>query len=194
MAIEQVVTNQQLLRFQSELPISERQNTILLKFREAVPHSRTAEFYRIHLTRQMAADGEGEFYRPEVFQPGQSHSTKVCLRCRLPMGRINQCDWKCQNSRCDNYRRVVQSGPKRGVVNVQIHPSWIVEEVVRPSPIRRPHGEVITHSRTGVLLTSKVVMVRQCQVVLDRRYDERTLAAVYRTACQVAETMGMIVL
>ena len=194
MAIQQAVTVDEFLKYQNELPVDQRQNSILLKFRSPVPHSRMAEFYRIHLTQQMLGSGEPSFFRPHVFQPGETAERRECKGCGLALARINQRHWKCQNQRCMNFRRLVEAGPKRGVINVLVHPSWVVERFEKPSPIIRPHGQVITHNRAGQLIVSKIVLIRQVQIVLDRRYDSLTLTAVLRTACQVAEQMGMQVL
>jgi len=156
----------ELLRGQHKLPENQRQHVVLLTFREAVPRWKVSEFLRIHLQRHQLERGEGEAFQPEIFQPHRV-GPKPCPKCNLVMAPMAESWSRCQNAKCENVGRRVIHGPLIGVINVLTWQDSVVGTTA--------HGEEI---------------IAFCGLVLDRRYDETTLAAVYRTAEILGESIG----
>ncbi len=153
----------ELLRGQRHLPEDLRQSVVLLTFREPLPRYVVSQFLRIHLQRVQLERGEASAYLPEVFQPHRV-GPKPCPKCANMMHPMSESWSKCANPACELFTKRVMHGPLIGVVNVL---TWT--------------DSVVGHTATGEEL------VKNCGLVMDRRYDETTLAAVYRTAEALAE-------
>lgn len=188
MTIEILTPISKLLAGQRLVPEQMRQNCLLLRFADPVPASLTSDFYRIHLTPDLL-DGklsEAEFYKAEIFQPSRSRkSLKQCRRCMQPMAQATVQYWKCQNRKCENVGRLVHSGPVRGVIDLRIQDDWIVDRKTIPVVLDGQATDV-----HGVPLTCTQVTVKACLLILDRRYDDIVLAAVYRTAGAICDQYG----
>jgi hypothetical protein len=156
----------ELLRGQRHLPEDLRQSVVLLVFREPVPRYVVSEFLRIHLQRVQLERGEQDSYMANVFQPHRV-GPKPCPKCGNIMRPVSEAWSVCECAGCEIFRRRVMHGPLIGVINVL---TWT--------------DSVVGHTATGEEL------VKNCGLVLDRRYDETTLAAVYRTAEALAEHLG----
>lgn len=153
----------ELLRGQRHLPEDLRQSVVLLTFRQPLPRYVLSEFLRIHLQRIQLERGEQSAFMPEVFQPHRV-GPKPCPKCGNMMQPMSESWSKCNCPSCEIFQRRVMHGPLIGVVNVL---TWT--------------DSVVGHTPTGEEL------VKNCGLVLDRRYSETTLAAVYRTAEALAE-------
>lgn len=159
-------TPHELLRGQHRLPEDLRQHVVLLTFREPVARWKVSEFLRIHLQRHQLERGEGEAFQADIFQPHRV-GPKPCPKCERLMTPVSSAWSKCHNAKCENVGRRVIHGPLIGVINVL---TW-TDSVVGHTE----HGEEI---------------IAFCGLVMDRRYDETTLAAVYRTAEILGESIG----
>ena len=197
MTIEILTPISQLLRHQQELPESDRHSSVMLRFASPVPMSLTADFYRIHLTPEMKADGRSEtgFYRPEVFQPQAMRKSKPCSKCRQPMAKVLISSWKCQNARCNNRGLTVVSGPNRGVIAVDVPDDGIVAREQIDAVTKNKDGtERKLMLASGVPMKCEKVTIDRCILRLDRRYDELCLAAIYRAAGAICEQYGWVLL
>ena len=155
----------ELLRGQRNLPEQLRQSVVLIEFRKPIPRWKVSEFLRIHLQRMQLERGEQSAFMAEVFQPHRV-GPKPCPRCGNTMQPMSESWSKCNCAGCELFQKRVMHGPLIGVINVL---TWT--------------DSVTGHTETGEEL------VRNCGLVLDRRYDETTLAAVYRTAEALAENL-----
>lgn len=179
MTIEILTPIHKLLKGQQLLPDSIRQNAVLLRFDPATPAktSLLADFYRIQLTPELKQErlSESDFYRAELYQPTRSGARpRPCRTCGQLMTVATIQYQKCGNRKCRQHGRLVHSGPVRGVIDVKFQDDWIVSR--EPTLFEGIAGEC--------------VKVRACLLILDRRYDEVVLAAVYRTAGVVCDQYG----
>lgn len=159
-------TPQEMLRAQRRLPEDQRQHVVLIQFREPVPRWKVSEFLRIHLQRHQLERGEGEAFQPEIFQPHRV-GPKRCPKCDRVMSPLSTAFSKCHNAKCEIFGKRVIHGPLIGVINVLTWTDSVVETT--------EHEEEI---------------IKFCGLVMDRRYDATTLAAVYRTAEILGESIG----
>jgi len=171
--IQTTPTTRQLLAGNQLLPEKQRQSMILLEFLKPIAEHQCEEFLRIQLTESMLSDGEGEFYQAEIYQATRTGMQK-CKSCQHLMTHPLKNVWKCINSKCKAYLKKQIVGPLRGVVTIQVFPDFI------------SHTETFTNNQ----VSHEVAYVNRCCLVLDRRYDERTLAAVKRTASALCDLMG----
>ncbi len=190
MSLEILTPIHQLLRGQQLLPEHLRQNTLLLRFDPASPAraSLLADFYRIQLTPELKAPGLGEdtFYRADLYQPSRSNSRlKICRTCGQAQTAATPQYWKCTNRKCRQHGRLVHSGPVRGVVDVRCCDQWVVSRETVPITLNGCTTDI-----HGVPLTNEIVKVKACLLVLDRRYGDIVLAAVYRTAGMICDQYG----
>ena len=162
--MESLPTPAQILRGQQLVPDAVRQQMVLLQFAVPIPRWCVSEFLRIHLTPGMLAGGEDDFCQPSVTQPHRVRPTQ-CAKCRSLLLISGQWSGVCRNSACSLFGRVQQGGPKRGVVRVDV-----------PS-------DAITRVDDREVVSSLLL-------VLDRRYREEVLAAVYRTAGHICDEWG----
>lgn len=163
-----LLTPANLLRGQKYVAPDFNQSCILLAFDPPIPRYRAAEFLRIHLSRDMRTRGEDEAYLPEIFQPDRVGMQK-CPSCGGIMARLNQAYTKCINAKCQAYGMRQQNGPLQGVVDVLVF------------------DEFVTCAATG----NGPERIDRCLLALDRRYDDRTLAAIYRTAGALCDHLGI---
>lgn len=189
MTIEILTPIHDLLKHQKHVRADMRQSSLLLAFDPSrpVPMSLTSDFYRIQLTPELKREGLGEkeFYRPELVQAGRMLKSRECKLCRGPMSQSALQCWKCVNRKCRNHGVLVESGPKRGVIDVHIMPNWVIDRQTVEITLQ---GQ--THDAYGNLLTVERAFVRACLLILDRRYDDVVLAAIYRTAGIVCDSYG----
>ncbi len=153
----------QLIKANRVLSEDARQHMVLLRFREPVPRGWVQEFFRIHLTPGMHAQGEAESFRAEIFQPGSLR--RSCVRCAGPVTQMGLWQVACQNKACRLHGRPQSTKPSRGVVQVLV-----------------PRDQQVRVD--GQLRCRSVVLV------LDRRYPEQVLGSVYRTAGMICEQLG----
>lgn len=168
---------EELLRSNLALPEHMRQSAVLLRFAEPIRESACGEFHRIHLTADMLSGGEQGFYLADVFQPHRV-AMRCCPNCGQPLDQINPSLARCRNKAClqvdgtPTEEFAIITGPVRGICKVLVFPDHIVER--RPVS---PGGPPVT-------------WVSACVLVLDRRYHEIVMAAIYRTAGQICEMNG----
>lgn len=163
--MQQLPTNRELLGGNRDLPGDSRQSMVRLRFIEPIPKGQAPEFLRIHMTPAMLAGGEQDYYRVALSQPHKAQPRR-CSGCKGQMQQLGVWDFTCRNPACRNFGRVLNGRPLRGVVRVLYAPDWV--------QVREDGVKVLT----------------DLVLVLDRRYRENVLAAVYRTAGQLAEMKG----
>ena len=197
-------SSQQMISGNQQLPDKLKNSCVLLTFAHPIRSSSVGEFFRIHLTEQMQGDGEESFYLAEQFQPHRVTDHKLCPRCAQRLDRIAQSIAVCRNSRCPNQGEKVYIGPVRGVIQVMVFPDFVVDRVTEtirvPDPSYNPpkledflHRRVMRGEfrRTPMVQREITIeLVNRCLLVLDRRYNDRTLAAVYRTAGEICDIRG----
>ena len=166
MTLQALPTPAQLLRGQAALPNADaRQQMVLLNFAEpGIPRMFCGEFIRIHLTPAMLVGGEEEFWQPAIYQPQHALKDKCC-RCNGPTKVVGQWLRECITPGCLRFGMSESHKPKQGVISVQV-------------PSDRVH---VVDGRE---------LVRTVVLVLDRRYREVILAAVYRTAGMLCDQYG----
>lgn len=162
--IQSMPAPRELLRANALLPDDQRQSMVRLRFREWLPKWVAWEFLRIHLSPAMLAGGEQEFYQPEIYQP-ERVGRPECPGCESSMERLGVWHWICRVPACPQYGRLFRQKPNRGVVKVLVPP-----EFLRAVDGREECNSVI--------------------LVLDRRYRQEVLAAIYRTAGILCEQRG----
>lgn len=186
-----------------QLPDTLRQSCVLLTFGQPVRSANTGEFLRIHLTPGMMQDGEESFYLAEQFQPHRCQ-VRLCTGCGGRLDRIAEQYAVCRAPACRLRGKRVAFGPVRGVVDVLVFPDFVVDRTVEQFPVPDPaaqpptladflHRRVSRSSlrRTPTILQDRMVeWVDRCLLVLDRRYNDRTLASVYRTAGEICDMRG----
>lgn len=151
-----------VIQSQRHLPECGKQSAVVVRFREPIPKHLAWEFYAIRLTRHMLAVGEASPFRVSVTQPRLARAPR-CGGCRGEMRRLDAEHWRCVSPACDSRRVRLIHKPSRGVVQVVVPPA----------------AEVFPGLITLVIL------------ILDRRYPEKVLAEVYRTAGTLAEILGV---
>lgn len=155
------------------LPQEWMQQLVRLRFTEPVPRWFKDEFFRIRLSMDGKASGEGEFHRTEVVQPHAVSSTD-CAVCWNPLRRrVQDQHQECANAFCSEYRKVVLTGPTVGIVRVAT--------------------TLTVNGQVAVDCNLPDGMIHGCILCLDRRYDKRVLDDVYRAAKEVAEQCGFSV-
>lgn len=167
-------TDANLLQAQRALPDEVRQNMILLRFASPIPRPFAGEFLRIHLTPSMFQAAEEAAYRPEVIQPHRLRP-QSCPTCGQRMQRVDVTRWRCRDRLCEGSTRTMHAGPIRGVVKIVTTPDC----VAHVESTTRPDGTVRRTEHLDKLL-----------LALDRRYDRKVLAAIYRTAGHLCDQMG----
>lgn len=183
--VQTTPTDRDFLRGQQNLPSEFRQNMILIEFLEPIQARAIGHFYRIGLREMQLKKGESDrgeedsFYQAEIFQPHRA-GIKKCVGC----GQINHqrsiAVSLCQNATCGLFRREIVDGPVRGVVDVQI-----------PADFLSDGGTVPARTRLGKIVgTMRVRLTRGAILVLDRRYPQDVLAAVFRSCHELAELQG----
>ena len=158
--------NSQILAGNRQLPQDKRQSMVMLRFLEPLPpFDRRHEFLRIHMSRAMLTGGEGGFYQPKITRPGLV-GVQRCARCSQLMRRVGAWDWECMSRQCRSFRVKQVRKPPRGVIQLMIPPGTL--------RVNQDGRECMT----------------QLVLVLDRRYQQNVLAAVWRTAGMLCEETG----
>ena len=150
-----------LLRTQRELSDRDRQSVVLLRFLAPIPRVAVWEFMRIRMSKEMLDDGERKFFRADEVQPHRV-GPRRCKACGKMRDEIDARVQVCVNPSCSVFQVLVECGPLRGVIKLLIAPDF--EE---PGDRLNAVG-----------------------LILDRRYNQKTMAGVYRTAGQVCDEMG----
>ena len=148
-------------RESQQLPDHLRGSVVLLRFAEPIPRHAVYHFVRIRLTEAMKADGEESHYRVHSVQPHRA-GQRPCVLCGVPRKQISENEQVCENGLCRNYGTPVSCGPLRGVLKMLISPDFEEEG-----------GRL---NRVGL--------------ILDRRYNDETLAGVYRAAGMLCDQLG----
>lgn len=174
-------SNIELMRTNMRLPAELRQSAVLLEFAQPVPRPLMSDFLLIHLHPVQLAAGEAQLYMPQMTQPDRVQPMR-CRWCGTTCHRENLLDWRCYRPGCTMHdgrptREIRQANPAlRGVIRLIHAPEWL------------HHTE--TQAVSGTLVSVSVEYATAVALQLDRRYDVATLAAVGRTARQVAEERG----
>lgn len=185
-------TYAQFVKENKLLPSELRQRSVLIRFQQPFPDHLISEFYRIHFTDQMYRDGEDRFYQSEIFQP-QNVETKLCPQCSQELKQVQTHKFKCINPRCvqptgqPTSQLEFITGEVRGVIAVLTFPDFVIG--------REPHETIVGYtweSGKPVEVRRKRMMelLSHVLIVLDRRYDAKTLGGVKRTAGELAELLG----
>lgn len=178
-----------------ELPDDLKQSSVRLNFvSDGFPTYRLGEYYRIHLGETLLGDGEESFYRVEFSQPTRA-GVKLCPRCFQPMKAYSETVFRCHAPECTGItgepssRTEVYAGPVRGVVRVLTFPEWD-----RGSETRRVRAGMTWDQHLGKYVQAwqeqTVLLTGSALLVLDRRYNERTLQGVYDAARVITEELG----
>jgi len=179
------VTNQlpqhsKLIKGNRDLPSDKKQSMVLLTFGRPIPRALAGDFLRIHLSPAMKGGGEDEFHDVGLAQPHRSGPQR-CMRCGQYMRQVSVTGYRCGNGQCrdecgrPSALKTQYAGPLRGVVKLMIAPDFV------------SHRETKTRS-TGEVYVSE--WLNRLILVLDRRYHEVVLAAVYRTAGELCDMRG----
>ena len=180
----QLPTTRDLLKGQAGLPDHLKNSIVRIDFVEPVDARAVADFYRIglkevHLQRGESDQGEDSFYLAEIFQPHRV-GVRNCPACSGINRQRSVTVSICENPACRLYKREIADGPVRGVVCVWVPSDWIVA-----------HDSVPAISRKGkVIGTLTRELTRGALLVLDRRYPDEVLAAVFRSAKELSELKG----
>jgi hypothetical protein len=158
-------SNRELLHANRQLPEGVQQSMVMIRFAKPVFKSHALEFMRIHLTAAMLSGGEGDFYQAELFAK-ERMLKQECPRCRRPERPLSTWLWVCVNPQCSRFQAKHDVKPPRGVVQVLI-----------PSD--------------AISVRDGIEHMDKCVLVLDRRYRQNVLAAVYRTAGNLADEIGV---
>lgn len=182
------------LRHAADVAPDLRQRAVVIRFANPVRMQDLEVFLTIHLTREMKAAGEEAAYKPEVFQP-QRVRDRVCPLCYQAMTKVRPTAHRCTNPRCrtaegrPTSEMAFMTGPLTGIVDVKVPPEWKVTEVTEQVPCGltwdKNAGRMVQNVRSR-----SMPLVSGCVVILDRRYDDLTLAAVYRTCGLICDRQG----
>jgi len=208
------------------LPDHLRQCSVVLLFHHSIPRHQVEHFYRIRMSRRMLDSGEGDFWMPELLQPGRTGPQK-CLACGHRMRRVGALSTVCTNDFCQNAGILTINGPRRGVHRVAVEfdadksvvggsgkvkvsfivgrewlpvskDVWInvaIHHFLKDRKINQPRDdsyweELILRVLRWPENKIPVDMVNGCLLILDRRYPEECLKAVWRTAGLICDEMG----
>ena len=138
-----------------------RGSVVLLRFDEPISRIHSHTLMRVRLTREMFDDGEEGVYRAGLVQPHRI-GQRPCRACKQPRRQIAPTEQWCENPICRMHRLRIECGPLAGVVKL-----LVAEEFVEPD------GRL---NRVGL--------------ILDRRYNNRVLAGVYRAAGMLCDELG----
>ena len=156
-----LTNDRSILAGNRDLPSDVRQSVVMLRFAEPIPRVFAYHFVRVRLSDQMFGDGEDGFFQASVIQPHRV-AIRPCRSCDTERVRVGQTTQMCPNSSCPYCGVEVECGPLRGVVKVGLSPEF-----------EAPDGRL-----------------DRLALILDRRYNEKTLANVYRTAGELCDIMG----
>lgn len=143
---------------------------IVLEFAEPIRQDQIGMFHRVHLNPDMLAIGEGQAWRPQIFQPWTIEELRKCPDCKAPMERPYQWGFRCVNRNCPIGGMVVEYGPKRGIIRCETFEDYLVD--VEETPLGR------------------VEYVNAVVLFLDRRYPDNVLLAIRNTCGTLCETLG----
>lgn len=138
-----------------------RGSVVLLRFAEPISRIHSHHLMRVRLTQGMLDDGEDGAYRVNLVQPHRI-GQRPCRACKQPRRQVALTEQWCENPSCRMHRRRVECGPLAGVLKL-----LIADEFVEPD------GRL---NRVGL--------------ILDRRYNDRVLAGVYRAAGMLCDELG----
>jgi len=193
--MEIAASNAQYIKHNKELPEDKRQSHVLLKFAKPIRVSQVKEFFRIHLSPEMHAQGE-EGFQTEILQGSRSQKGGLCKNCGQQMERPAEAWCICRNDYCKNAGRRVYTGKPRGVIDVLVFPDFIcaveteTETLVNGNPFDLLSGKMTLdqYSKLPTMeLSHRVEFVNQCLLALDRRYPDSVLAGVYRAAGTICD-------
>lgn len=187
--LQQLPTYDAMLRHSRNLPEVLRGRTVVIQFRAPVRDVALEQFYRIHLTAPMLAGGEEKFFQPEIIQPHRMRP-----RCRLCGARLSQTGattFRCMQPGCTHEGRPSRlvtrvAGPMRGVVKVLT--SFNATMGGKPVSVTFVVGREPVRTRGRVRMAE---LAKGALLVLDRRYHDAVLCAVYRTAGGICDQLGI---
>ena len=156
-----VSVDERVRRDTAHLPEELRGSVVLLRFAEPISRIASHHLMRVRLTQGMLDDGEDGAYRAGVVQPHRI-GQRPCRACKRSRRQITPTEQWCENPLCRMHRRRIECGPLAGVLKL-----LIADEFVEPD------GRL---NRVGL--------------ILDRRYNNRVLAGVYRAAGMLCDELG----
>ena len=145
----------------AHLPDELRGSVVLLRFAEPISRIASHHLMRVRLTHEMFDDGEDESYRAGLVQPHRI-GQRPCRACKRPRRQIAPTEQWCENPACRMHRRRIECGPLAGVLKLLIADEFVELD-----------GRL---NRVGL--------------ILDRRYNDRVLAGVYRAAGLLCDELG----
>ena len=145
----------------AHLPDELRGSVVLLRFAEPISRIHSHHLMRVRLTGAMFDDGEDGSYRAGLVQPHRI-GQRPCRACRQPRRQIAPTEQWCENPACRMHRRRIECGPLAGVLKLLIADEFVELD-----------GRL---NRVGL--------------ILDRRYNDRVLAGVYRAAGMLCDELG----
>lgn len=222
--IQQMPTHREILKYNQHLPDRYKQCSVVIEFQRPMPRTNVENFYRIRMSSNMLAAGEGDFFLPEILQPNRTGPQK-CLGCNQLTQRIGALSTMCTNRSCTLSGRTIINGPNRGVHNILFefevtkpkkqsvsfvvgqewksmkHENWLVfgERMLKKKGFTwagsGPDADEFLSQHIKAYLKwpldkIPIELVIGCLLVLDRRYSEECLCAVWRTAGMLADEMG----
>ena len=224
----QMPTHREILKYNRHLPDEYKNCSVALEFSKEIPSYMTENFYRVRMTKDMLASGEGTFWIPEIIQPNSSGLQK-CLGCEKLTQRIGVMSTVCTNLSCAYSGKTLINGPKRGVHSIKVEfdvtnhntgqlltvsfitgrdwktvdmDVWInigLNKLRKKGFIASPIGnfdeDVYVDSVETYLKWPQgkipIDLIQGCLLVLDRRYDDSVLCAVYRTCGELCDLIGI---
>lgn len=148
-----------------QMPEIIRDQAILLRFAEVIPHTMIQGFRAVVVSEELLAKGEADYRLQHVTQP--QRFAGLCHECGQVMFREEVAAWRCANRGCSIVGQIQHVEPKRGIVQV-----WTFAEFVKETR----HG---------------VDYVEAAVAVLDRRYSEETLRGIRKLCGVVADLQGI---
>ena len=173
-------TVRDMIRANRTLPDELKQSCLLLAFRKPIECYGSRAFLNIRFTPMMFAGGEDDYYMTHRVQEHRAGDQR-CVWCHQTMKRTGLETYHCQTPNChmiDKHGQPVRlgssigqwHGPVRGVIQAFVDPRFITHQVVRQN--------------------QPVDFCDRVLLMLDRRYRDEVLCAVYRTAGQICDEKG----
>lgn len=169
----------------ANIPPDQRGAVVWVEFLEPILNSELSHFYRVQISEVNLQKGENDrgeesFFRPEITQPYRT-KTRACGTCGVIMRKKSEIWQVCENRRCPKCEIDVYAGPVRGVVRV----------VTGTDSVVGYERDIIRDKKTGQIVSEIILQrVKNCVLVLDRRYPDYVLEDVFRLVKRLAETNG----
>ena len=146
---------------QRHLPDHLKGSIVILRFAKPISRMAAHHFVRVRLSEKMLRDGEDDSYRPEIVQPHRI-GKRPCRLCSRMRDVLSESTQVCGNEDCPIFGTPIECGTLKGVIKILVAKDF-----------EEPDG-----------------MLNAVGLILDRRYNDQTLAAIYRTAGMLCDQMG----